>query len=924
MKTISFYSYKGGVGRSLALAYTARYMARHGKKVCILDTDLEAPGIIYKFPEASEFAFTKLGTVDYINSFVNPKKTKAPDNLEEYFSLVPQEDESQYGYIKIMSAGKGIDTGTYWSKLAKINMNLKEFFLSADDEDRPEGKEISRKGLFIFENLKNQIEKQINPDYLLIDSRSGVTMLSILCNSVLPDHVVMFLANNDENFYGSARIYNHIRFYEERKINKVGKVICVITRYPTFEDVSDIKEKRSMYDLAGEFHIKKKFMGIVNNTKLKEDDISIVHSDRDIERNELSIIKNVQHAKRRIIGHDYEELIEKIIGKELLKEIKYIFKEKQKFAIKIPKYAFIEFGIHKMIEDELKEMCGEVTYEEFRHNVKCHMEKKSTASDLFYKLALCERYDGNIVESIKNLSVVIENAKKNDIYEVRALYLRGLMFLYDFHNYNDSLKDLEMILKMESCFTQHVHYHLAACCYCLAKCDREKTDCGKHCKNIEYCEKAIKYIECYLSEINSTSDNLASRAYLLRAVIYGDKRPHEKDNIISDYEMSIRLDSHFAGLYNCRGVFYKDSGEIEKAIDDFNEAIRINSKYYIAYSNRGSLFASLGETQKAFDDYSRVIEINSGFDLVYKRRGDLFFDLGKTKEALADYNRAIEINPDYRSAYKNRERIFYYERLEINLQRDDYFYYDSENNVVEYEFPVKYHITDEPFKFASRKNNDKKFLSDQGKTLKMLSKCFLLSEYEVTKNLVAILRKFRILKNGADFSVEIHSSAERDNKVLEEAKYRLFCCVSFMNKMHIFYETNDDFFDIKKNDFLIFDSANDDSQCIIETYAFPIRYYKPDDIIEYEFVLIEKDGKYFISDQGRTLKMLDEVFELSEPDVQKNLKSIMKVCRVLKKENKNDFLVEINSSENSAEKEEAKHRLLECVSFMDTMRIFYV
>lgn len=41
---IAFYSYKGGVGRSLALANLAYLLAYEGRKVLILDLDLEAPG----------------------------------------------------------------------------------------------------------------------------------------------------------------------------------------------------------------------------------------------------------------------------------------------------------------------------------------------------------------------------------------------------------------------------------------------------------------------------------------------------------------------------------------------------------------------------------------------------------------------------------------------------------------------------------------------------------------------------------------------------------------------------------------------------------------------------------------------------------------------------------------------------------------
>jgi MinD-like ATPase involved in chromosome partitioning or flagellar assembly len=44
-RIITFYSYKGGTGRTMALANAAWVLASNGKRVLMIDWDLEAPGL---------------------------------------------------------------------------------------------------------------------------------------------------------------------------------------------------------------------------------------------------------------------------------------------------------------------------------------------------------------------------------------------------------------------------------------------------------------------------------------------------------------------------------------------------------------------------------------------------------------------------------------------------------------------------------------------------------------------------------------------------------------------------------------------------------------------------------------------------------------------------------------------------------------
>ena len=70
-KIISFYSYKGGTGRSMALANMAWILASFGKQVLVVDWDLEAPGLhryFAPFLDDKDLTCTD-GLIDMVSEF---------------------------------------------------------------------------------------------------------------------------------------------------------------------------------------------------------------------------------------------------------------------------------------------------------------------------------------------------------------------------------------------------------------------------------------------------------------------------------------------------------------------------------------------------------------------------------------------------------------------------------------------------------------------------------------------------------------------------------------------------------------------------------------------------------------------------------------------------------------------------------------
>ena len=208
----TFFSYKGGVGRTLALVNSAKMLSKEGKNVFLIDLDLEAPGIdsyiIFK-PEKPH-----LGVVDYITEYL--KTSKLPD-INNYFYKIKKESE-QDGEIYIMPAG--LQNDEYSMRLHNINW---QYIYSKKD------------GYNFIENFKEQIENLGNIDYTLIDSRTGFCDISGISTHQLADVVVLIFNLNEQNVQGIISAYNSI-IKSEKKI----EIILTISPLPTGTGLNEI------------------------------------------------------------------------------------------------------------------------------------------------------------------------------------------------------------------------------------------------------------------------------------------------------------------------------------------------------------------------------------------------------------------------------------------------------------------------------------------------------------------------------------------------------------------------------------------------------------------------------------------------------------------------------------------------------------
>lgn len=219
MHIVTFYSYKGGVGRTMALTNVGLYLASIGKRVLLMDFDLEAPGL--DTFEALRPVKKSKGIVDFVNYYIKNNQTP---KIRDYIYCSNCDEFEQR--LWVMPAGLMDDN--YFDRLQKINW--KELY-------------EEKNGFFMIEDLKSQIAKIISPDYVLIDSRTGHTDVGGICTRHLPDVNILMFTPNEQSLFGLVNIVKGIRNEEKTKRHKTIKTVFVASNVPTLDDEEDILGK---------------------------------------------------------------------------------------------------------------------------------------------------------------------------------------------------------------------------------------------------------------------------------------------------------------------------------------------------------------------------------------------------------------------------------------------------------------------------------------------------------------------------------------------------------------------------------------------------------------------------------------------------------------------------------------------------------
>jgi tetratricopeptide (TPR) repeat protein len=217
-RIFTFYSYKGGVGRSMALLNMAYYLQARGRHVLIVDLDLEAPGAS-GFLHRSKELMPCEGTgdvVDVLKKVVDAVK-QAPAGTEPQLPALHLKDylrsvdpkkyatavhpKAPRARLDVLGAEQGPNYTAKFSALELPSLSTDQI---GDASDLLRGLLIRHS--FPFSQPwqeEGAAPESTHYDYILVDSRTGLSEIGGLCVGPLSDRLIVLCGLNDQNIEGT-------------------------------------------------------------------------------------------------------------------------------------------------------------------------------------------------------------------------------------------------------------------------------------------------------------------------------------------------------------------------------------------------------------------------------------------------------------------------------------------------------------------------------------------------------------------------------------------------------------------------------------------------------------------------------------------------------------------------------------------------
>ncbi|WNO75880.1 FxSxx-COOH system tetratricopeptide repeat protein [Streptomyces sp. AM8-1-1] len=207
---VTFYSYKGGTGRTMALANVAWILAANGYRVLAVDWDLEAPGLHRFFHPFLDLATLEAtpGLINLITEYqeeVRRPGRRAPNWHRDYARVRPHATSvdwafQQGGSLDFLSAGRS--NRDYSAAVSRMDWD--DFY-------------VRYGGGQFFDAMRADMQRHY--DYTLIDSRTGFSDIADICTVQMPQVLVVCFTLSDQSIEGASAVARQIgERYKDKRI----------------------------------------------------------------------------------------------------------------------------------------------------------------------------------------------------------------------------------------------------------------------------------------------------------------------------------------------------------------------------------------------------------------------------------------------------------------------------------------------------------------------------------------------------------------------------------------------------------------------------------------------------------------------------------------------------------------------------------